>query len=316
MTEKSVLPSEFLFIERGWFSANHVVLLGDEAPVLIDSGHLLAVDETLTALAAHGVDPAAIGLLINTHGHSDHIGGNARIKMLSGCPIGCGPLTAKWLRTNDRHNLWLESLGQVTEIVMPDFVIEPESWVTLGGMRFEVIALPGHGPDTIGFYQPETKVMICADALWQNDCGILNALIHGPQVLDDAQIALDRLAALDIEIAIPGHGALITDVAGSLDAVNRRLESFRCDPTKMTWHLVRRIFMFSLLRYQPVVQADLVATLLKLPWPHEHAQLCGEMPSGERWDAESMLEELVARFLERGQARLDKAGRLWSTVQR
>ena len=311
-----MLPSEFLFIERGWFSANHVVLLGGDAPVLIDSGHLLAVDETLAILTDHGVDPASIGQLLNTHGHSDHIGGNARIKALSGCPIGCGPLTAEWLCTNDRHNLWLESLGQVTDMVVPDFVIEPETRITLGGMRFEVIALPGHGPDTIGFYQPDTKVMLCADALWQGDCGILNVMIHGPQVLDDAQIALDRLAALDIDIAVPGHGGLITDVGESLAAVNRRLEGFRHDPTKLAWHMVRRIFMFSLLRYQPIARSDLPSTLLQFSWLHEYAPLCGEKPGGEAWDAASLIEELVERFLERGQARLDDAGILWSTVRR
>lgn len=311
-----MLPAEILFIERGWFNANHVVLLGGDAPVLIDSGHLLGVDETLARLMDHGVDPASIGQLLNTHGHSDHIGGNARIKALSGCPIGCGPLTAKWLQTNDRHNLWLESMGQVTEIVPPDFVIEPETRVTLGGMSFEVIALPGHGPDTIGFYQPDTKVMICADALWKNDLGILNVQIHGPQVLDDAQAAVDRLSTLEIDIALPGHGGLITDVAGSLAAVNQRLEGFRRDPSQLAWHLVRRIFMFNLLRYQPIARVDLETTLLRFPWLHENTPLCGKKPSGGQWDAASMFNTLVDRFLERGLAREDEAGNLWSNVQK
>ena len=175
-----------------------------------DSGHLLCVDETLGLLRKNGVAPESIQQIVNTHVHSDHIGGNGTIQRLSGCTIATGPLTAKWLKARDKRNMWLDHYGQMTEIVEPDAVIEPNSIITLGEIDFEVTPLPGHGPDTIGFYQPDSKVMICADALWHGDFGVLNILVHGEQVINDSMTAIERLRSRDIRVAIPGHGGLIS----------------------------------------------------------------------------------------------------------
>ncbi|XP_031813752.1 metallo-beta-lactamase domain-containing protein 1 [Sarcophilus harrisii] len=43
-------------------------------PVLVDTGGPWARDALLAALAAHGVTPDAVTLVVGTHGHSDHVG--------------------------------------------------------------------------------------------------------------------------------------------------------------------------------------------------------------------------------------------------
>ncbi|XP_036612694.1 metallo-beta-lactamase domain-containing protein 1 [Trichosurus vulpecula] len=43
-------------------------------PVLVDTGGPWARDALLAALAAHGVAPDSVTLVVGTHGHSDHVG--------------------------------------------------------------------------------------------------------------------------------------------------------------------------------------------------------------------------------------------------
>ncbi|HEX9922268.1 MAG TPA: MBL fold metallo-hydrolase [Anaerolineae bacterium] len=66
---------DLFFIERGYLNANHFVYRSD-APILIDTGYKSDFTETQWLITALGVDLSAVSLIINTHTHCDHIGGN------------------------------------------------------------------------------------------------------------------------------------------------------------------------------------------------------------------------------------------------
>jgi glyoxylase-like metal-dependent hydrolase (beta-lactamase superfamily II) len=59
-----------------------------------------------------GLDGRPLAMLINTHCHSDHMGGNAAVKRAYGCPVavpaGEAPLIEAW----DERRLWLGYAGQ------------------------------------------------------------------------------------------------------------------------------------------------------------------------------------------------------------
>ncbi|WP_232324825.1 MBL fold metallo-hydrolase [Halobacillus mangrovi] len=67
--------SGIIFFERKFPSAN-MVLIKDEYPILIDTGFGSDVKETEQLLKEEGVSPKALHLIVNTHYHSDHVGGN------------------------------------------------------------------------------------------------------------------------------------------------------------------------------------------------------------------------------------------------
>ena len=75
---------DLFFFERGYLSANHLAWRS-ERPVLIDTGYLTRFEETLGLLRGLGLDPARLQLIVSTHCHCDHIGGNRRLQELSGC---------------------------------------------------------------------------------------------------------------------------------------------------------------------------------------------------------------------------------------
>ena len=98
------LPPQVRVFVRDWLSSNNILLKGREGHVLIDSGYVRHAPLTLELLATpQGLGAAPLARLVNTHCHSDHMGGNAAIKTRYGCPIALpeeeAPLIDAWSRS-------------------------------------------------------------------------------------------------------------------------------------------------------------------------------------------------------------------------
>jgi glyoxylase-like metal-dependent hydrolase (beta-lactamase superfamily II) len=73
------LPTGIQIFERGWLSSNNILFLGQQGCALIDSGYCTHAAQTL-ALVQSALQGRALDLLVNTHLHSDHCGGNAALQ--------------------------------------------------------------------------------------------------------------------------------------------------------------------------------------------------------------------------------------------
>ena len=65
--------------ERGWLSSNNVLFQGKESTALVDSGYCTHAEQTV-ALVQDALQTRPLDLLLNTHLHSDHCGGNASLQ--------------------------------------------------------------------------------------------------------------------------------------------------------------------------------------------------------------------------------------------
>jgi glyoxylase-like metal-dependent hydrolase (beta-lactamase superfamily II) len=304
-----MLPPNIHFIQRGWFNSNHILMTGEAGVVLVDTGHRQDVAETLRLIVAAGVDPASIRLIVNTHCHWDHCGGNETIRVLSGAKVIMSEKTADLFHTNDRRAMWLDYFGAEMAMLTADFTLRDGDEIELAGLPFQVLAAPGHAPDAVALFQLEQRLLICADALLENgDCGILNTAVHGPHILDEAIATLEKFAQLDAAIALPGHGNIITDVPGSIALLQRRLASFQEEPARMAWHLLRRVFMTYLMMVQPICRHDLIAHALQAPWLQDYAPQCS-------LDPEPLAQQILDEFIQRHLAR-EEEGMLVSLVPR
>lgn len=290
----ATLTPSVRFLQRGWHNANHVLLLGGEGPVLVDTGGDEDGKVLLQLMQDEGVDAAALSLIVNTHSHWDHSGGNRVIQALSGAPLAASPLAAAWFARQERRLTWLDYFAVPFEFIPADIIWQDGDEVQLGEFAWQVIAIPGHAPDAIALYQPEHKLLISADALHLNDCGIINVAVHGWEALDAAATTITRLQHLDITLALPGHGPLITDAAASLERIATMLAQFRADPEKLYRHLVRRVFMATLLARQPVSRSALLTWMLELPWTTDY------LPTSGYPDAAAQLHDLLTTFMSQG----------------
>lgn len=287
------LPDDIQFIQRGWLNSNHILIGPKDSPILIDTGHILCLAETLQILQQHGYDPTKIQLIVNTHCHWDHLGANHAIRELSGALTATGVDTAVILRHHDREAMWLDYFDVDTPAVAVDITWQAGDVVQLGNYDFEVIATPGHAPDSIALYQPDTQLLISADALHEGDCGILNTAVHGPQVLDEAIETVNRLRQYEISWALPGHGQMITDVPASLEKLANRLRHFKIQPEKMARHLLKRVIMTDILLSQPIKREEFITYALTRPWLHDYAAMAGYK------NPHTLLNDLLNTFIRR-----------------
>jgi glyoxylase-like metal-dependent hydrolase (beta-lactamase superfamily II) len=271
-----------------------VLLLGGDGSVLVDTGGDEDGAVLLEMMEKEGVNAAALSLIVSTHSHWDHCGGNRVIKALSGAPIAASPLAADWFARQERRLTWLDYFAVPFEFIPADIICQDGDEVQLGEFPWQVIAIPGHAPDAIALYQPEQKLLISADALHLNDCGIINVVVHGWEALDAAATTITRLQQLDIALALPGHGPLITDVPASLERIAAMLAQFRADPEKLYRHLVRRVFIATVLARQPVSRSALLDWMLALPWTTDY------LPTSGYPDAAAQLHDLLTTFIRQG----------------
>jgi glyoxylase-like metal-dependent hydrolase (beta-lactamase superfamily II) len=138
-------------------------LIQDQGAVLIDSGAPAGrrPHPILAALAAAGVAPADLSLILLTHGHDDHAGGCAALKHLApSLPVAAGRGDLVKLRTasNDpiRPRTLFGRLLMALPLPMPSMTpFEPELLVdgeldlAPYGVAGRAISTPGHTPGSL-----------------------------------------------------------------------------------------------------------------------------------------------------------------------
>lgn len=156
--------------ERGWLSSNNVLIhaQGDEpGAVLVDSGHVSHAAQTV-ALVRHALQGKPLARVVNTHLHSDHCGGNATLQRAFGVPVYTPPGHAEAVRRWDEEALTYAPTGQRCERFELHGILSPGESLQAGGRRFEVIAAPGHDPESVVLFDAASGLLISADALWEN----------------------------------------------------------------------------------------------------------------------------------------------------
>lgn len=166
--------------EHAGVSVSVHIVEGADRVAMIDSGISWAYDQVKDFLDEHGYT-ARLDLLLSTHEHMDHCGNHRRVVTDTGALVAAHPLRADWMRDAERNAQeyvlrypdiepvfdwrkeywdWIGDEGTPVDIELS----EPAR-VDLGGVRLEVLDLPGHSPAEIGFYEPEERILVFGDTL-------------------------------------------------------------------------------------------------------------------------------------------------------
>ncbi len=253
----SLLPPQIRVLERGWLSSNNIVFHEGNEATLVDSGYLTHADQTL-ALLDQALEGRTLARLVNTHSHSDHIGGNASVRRAHGCrisvPEGMAPAVRDW----DEDALLLASAYQRAEPFEFDATIAPGDELEMGGIAWRALHVPGHDMHALAYYAPAERILISGDALWQDGFGVMFAELHGDSSgLPAQRRTLELLRELDVRAVIPGHGAPFADFAEAVERAFQRLAAFEQSPERMAKSAMKALFTFTLLEKRRMPRADI-----------------------------------------------------------
>ncbi|MBV8665139.1 MAG: MBL fold metallo-hydrolase [Burkholderiaceae bacterium] len=248
--------------ERGWLSSNNILFAGSGKTVLVDSGYLTHAQQTV-ALVRHALQGRKLDLLVNTHLHSDHCGGNAALRREFGCRIAIPAAEAGKVRDWKEDELTFIAANQQCERFGFDETIKPGDTLLWGDLHWQALAAPGHDPHSLIFYSPEERILISADALWENGFGVIFPELEGESGFAETRATLELIAGLDVRLVIPGHGAPFDGVQKALATAFARVDYFVADPARNAQNAIKVMLKFLLLERQRVPVRELPAMLTR-----------------------------------------------------
>jgi hydroxyacylglutathione hydrolase len=301
------IMKDLFFVERGYLNGNHFVYRGRK-PVLIDTGNVRNFDQTDQVITGLGVDPSSVKLIINTHTHCDHIGGNRSIQERSNCDIALHRFGKHFIDTLDDWSTWWRYYSQEADFFKCTVALEDGDMVAVGPYEFQVIHTPGHAADGIVLYHHGSGVLISSDTLWEDDMAVMTLQVEGSRALFFHLESLDRLADLKITTAYPGHGRPFTDVKKAISSARRRIKGFLENRERIGDDLLKKIMIFTLLMHGSVDEARFFEQLMGTFWFRETVDMYF---SGEY---EAKYDEVMKGLFNRDLVRR-RGSRIYSSVK-
>jgi glyoxylase-like metal-dependent hydrolase (beta-lactamase superfamily II) len=287
------LPESIGIFERGWLSSNNVLLVDETCTALVDTGYATHAPQTV-ALVQQRLGARPLDLIVNTHLHSDHCGGNALLQATWACRTAIPESEADAVRDWDETRLTFRATGQHCERFTFTETIGPGAQLRLGALDWHVLGAPGHDPHSLMLYCADERILISADALWENGFGIIFPELEGESGFAEEQAVLEAIAKLDVRLVIPGHGAPFTNVEQALERAFSRVAWLRADPARNARNALKVLIVFKLLeiramRFDALLQMIDDATVMR-------AAAAMLKPRGE-WPTlvHAIVEELAAR---------------------
>ena len=292
------LPDSMHVLQRGWLSSNNILFIGREQTALVDSGYAAHAQQTLQ-LVSHLLGGRPLDLLLNTHTHSDHVGGNAALQQAYGCSTIIPAAEAPAVRDWNEDVLSYRATGQQCPRFRFDATMAAGDTLLLGDMAWQVLGAPGHDPHSLILYCPQERILISADALWENGFGVIFPELEGEPGFDDTRATLERIAALDVRLVVPGHGAPFSDVAGALQRAFKRLDYLAADPARNAQNGIKVLVKFRLLEKKRIPLAEL------RQWMHDVPLLATSNRTHLHMREEALAEWAASQLVRAGVARIE-----------
>ncbi|MBM7622570.1 MBL fold metallo-hydrolase [Sporohalobacter salinus] len=199
-----------------------MIKTGKEA-ILIDSGlDDSTAKKALNILKQEGISPT---VLINTHAHADHCGGNAYLKEKLDIEIYTSRLEADLIEKPYLEPFFLFSGASPIEDLKNKFLMAKDSQVDyiidndtdhliINGVELDIFALPGHTAGQIGI--GAAGVLFCGDAIFTKKALEKHKMLFHTDILQQKE-TLSLLKESNYDFYLPTHGGVVEDIESLIE---------------------------------------------------------------------------------------------------
>ncbi|HOO11544.1 MAG TPA: MBL fold metallo-hydrolase [Bacillota bacterium] len=191
------------------------------------------------ALEAEGLH---LSLIINTHSHADHFGGNNLLVKRTGAEVAATAIEAAIISNPYLEPFYLYS-AHPPKFLQNKFLMGKKSCVDriivpgkleVEGAEVDIVDLKGHSPGQVGVGTPD-GVLMTADACFSAQIAEKYKLLYFTNIGDTLD-TLKNIRETDYSYYLPCHGDLETDIKElvdvNLNAINETISIIR-------WELLR-----------------------------------------------------------------------------
>jgi len=171
-----------------------------DSELLVDTGTGFLFSD-MKRLIESRYDYYKIKNIVNTHCHFDHTGGNKKFRDWLKAVVTTHANEKEFLETG--RNTLAEMFGEVPKIVTVDRILKEGSKIKTTNFAFEVIHTPGHTPGSICLYEPNKRILISGDTLFESGIGRFDLPGGNRQKMIES---LNKLLDYNIQYLLPGHG--------------------------------------------------------------------------------------------------------------
>jgi glyoxylase-like metal-dependent hydrolase (beta-lactamase superfamily II) len=211
-------------------AVNSYVVRGPDRWLMIDTGmnRPESIDAVRTGIRELAVDLNRTDLFI-THGHSDHVGlvselttGSSRTFLH---PADAAIVLDPHLWSNLARSAHMHGFPDADAAVgkhpgkkylftgQPEFTpVRDGNTISVGRYRFRCVETPGHTPGHLCLYEPDARIFFSGDHILDSITPNISGWAQeNEDPLGDFLASLDKVAALDLRLVLPGHRNPIPD---------------------------------------------------------------------------------------------------------
>jgi glyoxylase-like metal-dependent hydrolase (beta-lactamase superfamily II) len=179
----------------GNYGGNITVYLTNDGVVLVDSKNEKTHDDVVAKVKSLTDKP--IKYVVLTHNHGDHAGGAAKMQAIGATII---------ISADDRENM-----ARVPNAAwLPQFGYIGQAQLSAGGKEARLYQLRGHTRGDTVVHFPAARVVAMGDLLTTSeDIPLIVSYPDGGGWMDWSK-SIDEVLKLDFDVAIPGHGPMVT----------------------------------------------------------------------------------------------------------
>jgi glyoxylase-like metal-dependent hydrolase (beta-lactamase superfamily II) len=211
---------------------NSYLLLDGDGARLIDAGY--PTDACRDHLQTHfdelGVRVEDLREILITHSHPDHVGLVWELAERSGAgvllheaeadvPGGATPRVDRgWLVDQGLPEELLLAPNAPFRLPPPERLLRGDECLRFGPLSLRLLWTPGHSPGLLCAWEPERRLLFTSDHLLRSPTPLFQYTGGPEDPVGEYLDGLDRLAACDPGLVLPGHGRAFADFQGALEA--------------------------------------------------------------------------------------------------